>query len=165
MAVLKIRDENGVVHEILALKGEKGDKGEDGTVAFDELTDGQRASLKGEKGERGASIVGVDYDAEEDSLTFVTDDYQTLTAIGPIRGPKGDTGPQGEKGDTGPQGEKGDTGPKGDTGAQGIQGIQGEKGDNGYTPQRGVDYYTEDDKNEMVSLVLAALPNGDEVAY
>lgn len=90
MAVLKIRDENGVVHEIVALKGEKGDKGADGTVAFDELTDAQKAMLKGEKGDAG---------------------------------------------------------------------------DNGYTPQRGVDYYTEDDKNEMVSLVISALPNGDEVMY
>ncbi len=72
-----------------------------------------------------------------------------------IKGPKGDTGPQGEqgpKGDTGatgPQGEKGDKGdqgiqgvkgdtgaegpqgPKGDTGAEGPQGPKGEKGDDG----------------------------------
>ena len=30
MAVLKIRDENGVIHEIVSIKGEKGDKGDKG---------------------------------------------------------------------------------------------------------------------------------------
>ena len=38
-------------------------------------------------------------------------------------------------------------------------------GPKGKTPEKGVDYYTEEDKAEMVDLVLAALPNGDEVAY
>lgn len=38
-------------------------------------------------------------------------------------------------------------------------------GANGYTPQKGTDYYTEKDKQEMVDLVLDALPNGDEVSY
>ena len=50
MAVLKIRDENGQVHEVVALRGEKG---ADGTVAFDALTDEQKASLKGDKGDKG----------------------------------------------------------------------------------------------------------------
>lgn len=53
MAILRIRDENGNVQEILALKGDKGEKGEDGTVAFDELTEEQKASLKGDKGDKG----------------------------------------------------------------------------------------------------------------
>ena len=39
------------------------------------------------------------------------------------------------------------------------------RGPAGYTPERGVDYYTEADKAEMVSAVLAALPSGDEVSY
>ena len=61
------------------------------------------------------------------------------------------------KGDQGLRGEKGD---KGDQGVQGIQGEKGDKGDKGdpYT-------LTEADKQEMVNEVLAALPNGDEVAY
>lgn len=33
------------------------------------------------------------------------------------------------------------------------------------TPERGVDYFTEEDKAEIVAAVIAALPNGDEVAY
>lgn len=44
MAILRIRDENGQVHEIVALKGEKGDPG---TVSFDELTDEQKEELAG----------------------------------------------------------------------------------------------------------------------
>ncbi len=32
------------------------------------------------------------------------------------------------------------------------------KGQDGYTPVKGVDYFTEADKSEMVSAVLAALP-------
>ena len=39
-----------------------------------------------------------------------------------------------------------------------LKGEKGDKGDNGYTPQKGVDYYTDADKAEMVSAVLAALP-------
>ena len=55
--------------------------------------------------------------------------------------------PQGEKGDTGPQGEKGDTGA------------------DGYTPVKGVDYFTADDKNELVQAVLAALPVAEEGSF
>lgn len=32
-------------------------------------------------------------------------------------------------------------------------------------PEKGVDYWTEDDKQEIIDAVIAALPNGDEVAY
>lgn len=53
-----------------------------------------------------------------------------------IKGPKGDTGPQGEPGQDGAQGEQG---PKGDTGEQGPQGIPGEKGDTGPQGPKGED--------------------------
>ena len=43
--------------------------------------------------------------------------------------------------------------------------LKGEPGKDGYTPVKGVDYYTEEEKQEMVWAVLAALPNGDEVLY
>ena len=39
------------------------------------------------------------------------------------------------------------------------------KGDPGTTPAKGVDYYTEADKQEMVQLVLAAIPSAEEVNY
>ena len=72
------------------------------------------------------------------------------------------------------KGEKGDKGDKGDTGApgpQGIQGIQGPKGDkgdtgaDGHTPIKGTDYFTEADKQELVTAVIAALPSTEEVSY
>ena len=47
MAILRIRDNNGRVHEILALRGEPGKDGKDGTVSFDELTDAQKEELAG----------------------------------------------------------------------------------------------------------------------
>lgn len=36
-------------------------------------------------------------------------------------------------------------------GPQGPQGPQGEQGEKGYTPQKGTDYYTEEDKQELLS--------------
>lgn len=35
----------------------------------------------------------------------------------------------------------------------------------GYTPVKGVDYWTEQDKTEIVNEVISSLINGDEVAY
>ena len=78
------------------------------------------------------------------------------------KGDKGDTGEQGPKGETGETGPQGPTGERGLQGEQGIQGIQGEKGEkgdkgeqgatgaNGYTPVKGVDYWTNEDKQEII---------------
>jgi hypothetical protein len=52
-----------------------------------------------------------------------------------------------------PQGEKGE------------QGVKGEQGEPGHTPVKGVDYYTESDKQEIVSDVLASLPNASGVSF
>lgn len=49
----------------------------------------------------------------------------------------------------GPQGDKGEPGKDGE------QGPQGEPGKDGITPVKGTDYFTEEDKNEMVNMVLA----------
>ena len=49
------------------------------------------------------------------------------------------------------KGDKGDTGERGIQGIQGVQGIQGEKGDDGYTPIKGTDYFTAEDKQEIVN--------------
>lgn len=96
------------------------------------------------------------------------------------QGPQGETGPQGPKGDTGetgpqgPQGIQGETGPagadgaqgqKGDTGDTGPQGPQGPAGADGYTPVKGTDYFTAEDKTELVNAVLAALPAAEGVGY
>ena len=62
----------------------------------------------------------------------------------------------------GPQGNKGETGA---TGAQGPAGADGSPGADGYTPVRGVDYWTDEDKQQIVDDVLNALPDGDGVSY
>lgn len=72
-----------------------------------------------------------------------------------LKGDTGATGPQGEKG------EKGDTGPQGEKGEPGDAGKDGANGANGYTPVKGTDYYTEADKQEIINLVLEALPSAE----
>lgn len=54
---------------------------------------------------------------------------------------------------------------KGDKGDKGDPGQGGAPGQAGYTPRRGTDYWTDADKAEIVSDVLAALPDGDGVSY
>lgn len=46
-----------------------------------------------------------------------------------------------------------------------LNGAKGDPGTNGTTPVKGVDYYTEADKQEMVQLVLAAIPSAEGVNY
>ena len=87
------------------------------------------------------------------SGTTLTITSASGTSSADLKGDKGDKGDTGSQGAPGEKGEKGEPGEKGD------------KGDPGYTPVKGIDYYTETDKNEMVSAVLAALPNGDGVSY
>ena len=83
---------------------------------------------------------------------------------GPV-GPKGDAGNEGPMGPQGPAGNDGAKGDKGDKGDTGEQGPRGEKGQDGYTPVKGKDYFTEADKQEMVDLVLAAIPSAEEVGF
>ena len=48
---------------------------------------------------------------------------------------------------------------------QEIAALVGPAGKDGYTPIKGTDYYTEEDKQEIVQLALAAVVNGNEVSY
>lgn len=50
-------------------------------------------------------------------------------------------------------------------GAKGDKGDPGTPGAAGHTPVKGADYWTAADKQGIVSDVLAALPDGTEVAY
>ena len=54
-----------------------------------------------------------------------------------------------------------------DTGkpSRGAKGDPGTPGAAGHTPVKGTDYWTEADKQEIVNDVIAALPDGTEVAY
>ena len=49
-------------------------------------------------------------------------------------------------------------------GPQGPAGKDGVNGQDGYTPVRGTDYWTENDKTEIVNSVLAALPAAEGVS-
>ena len=75
------------------------------------------------------------------------------------------------RGATGAKGDAGATGPAGAPGKDGAHGDKDDKGDpgapgkDGHTPVKGTDYWTAADKQEIVSDVLAALPDGTEVAY
>lgn len=55
----------------------------------------------------------------------------------------------------GPQGPKGDNGDTGATGEQGEPGKDGTDGKDGYTPVKGVDYWTEEERNEIIEEVLS----------
>ena len=46
-----------------------------------------------------------------------------------------------------------------------MNGVNGKDGQDGATPIKGTHYWTSADKDEIVSYVRAALPNGNEVAY
>jgi hypothetical protein len=90
-----------------------------------------------------------------------------------LKGTKGDTGAQGIQGiqgeqglqgERGPQGNPGEPGEKGDTGERGPQGEIGPTGEtgpagkDGKTPIKGTDYFTTEDKSELVNAVITALP-------
>ena len=105
---------------------------------------GAVTSVNGKTG--AVTLQAVDVGAiSQDDLQNATNEALALAkASGEFDGPQGPVGPQGPKGDTGPQGPA---------------------GADGYTPVKGTDYFTESDKTELVNAVLAALPNGNEVAY
>lgn len=45
------------------------------------------------------------------------------------------------------------------------QGPAGKDGADGCTPIKGIDYYTQEDKEELITEVLKRIPNGNEVTY
>ena len=167
--------------------GPKGDKGEDGTITFEELTPEQKASLKGDKGDTGegfsiyktyASIAAMNADAAnvpEGKFVIITSTVEeadnaklfckNATNFSFITDMSGATGIKGEKGDQGNQGEKGDKGDKGDTGAQGVKGDKGDAGKDGKTPVKGTDYWTAADKQSIVNDVLSSIVNGEEETF
>ena len=166
------------------LKGDKGDKGDKGADGKDgapgkDGTDGKDGAngITPHIGENGNWYIGsTDTGKPSRGEQGVKGDKGDKGADGTpgAKGDKGDTGaigPQGPKGDTGqqgPKGEKGDTGPQGLQGIQGVQGPQGERGPagaDGHTPVKGTDYWTAADKQDIVNDVIAALPNGNGVAY
>ena len=92
----------------------------------------------------------------------IKDEGGNWNSIAAIKGDKGDKGEPGAKGEQGIQGIQGI---QGETGAPGPKGDKGDTGADGHTPVKGVDYFTEADKQELVTAVIAALPSTEEVSY
>ena len=96
------------------------------------------------------------------------DAYQQIVNLieaGKVKGPKGDTGPQGprgETGQTGPQGPRGETGQRGPQGEIGQTGQTGPAGQDGHTPVKGVDYWTASDKQEIYAEAEQALRDQEQ---
>lgn len=98
----------------------------------------------------------------------IKDEGGNWNSIAAIKGDKGDPGVKGDKGETGATGAQGPQGIQGIQGEPGAPGPKGDKGDTGapgHTPVKGTDYFTEADKQELVTAVIAALPSTEEVSY
>lgn len=46
-----------------------------------------------------------------------------------------------------------------------LRGPKGDKGEPGHTPVKGVDYFTDEDKAELVGAVLTTLPDASDVSF
>ncbi len=91
-------------------------------------------------GAKGDDLV---IDTAENRLYLISDGMKCGQGV-PLRvSVSGEEGPQGEKGDTGEQGP------------QGVPGTNGTDGQDGYTPVKGIDYYTAEEKAEIVEEITA----------
>ena len=125
MAILKVRDSEGNVHEIQSIIGPKGDKGEKGDTGTGfKVLDYYESISALQSGVQNPSIgdaYGVGTAAPYD--IYIYSPSNGWVNNGPLQGAKGETGPQGpqgEKGETGLQGPKGDKGETGPSGADGT---------------------------------------------
>ena len=144
---------------------------------------GSDVGLKGDKGDTGATgAPGLKGDTGADGKDGVNGITPTIGANGNWYLGTTDTGKpsRGEKGDTGASGAPGKDGTNGSPGADGITptiGTNGNwylgtsdtgkpsRGEKGDTPVKGVDYWTEEDKQEIIQAVLAAMPDGTKEVY
>lgn len=168
-------------------RGEKGEKGDPGATGPAGETGPQGpAGPQGEKGESGAD--GKDGATGPQGPEGPAGPQGETGPTGP-QGPEGPVGPQGEKGETGatgvtgqtgpkgdqgetgpagpegPQGPTGETGPAGPKGPQGEIGPQGPAGADGKTPVRGTDYWTDNDKTEIINELLTHFTDAENKSY
>ena len=145
------------------IQGEKGDKGDTGdTGAKGDKGETGAQGIQGEKGDKGDPGAdgapgkdGADGAPGKDGADGHTP-VITATKSGKVTTIKSD----GEEIATVNDGKDGAPG------KDGADGKPGEKGDKGDTGEPGSDYVlTDADKSEIAALVLAQIPDGDEVAY
>ena len=137
------------------------------------LTDGSTYQLEVRNGQRGEKGLQGATGEKGDPFTYADFTAEQLAAL---------KGPNGEKGDTGATGAQGPAGADGvsptvstsksgkvttitfvDT--TGTKTATINDGADGYTPVRGTDYWTAADQEQIVSDVLAALPNAQGVSF
>lgn len=116
-------------------------------------------SLKGEPGEQGPQGPKGDTGAKGDPGANGKDGYTPRRGVDYFDGQPGKDGAKGDKGDPGADGKDGSNG------VNGKDGVDGKDGADGKTPIKGTDYFTDADKAEMISAVIAELPiyNGEVV--
>lgn len=115
-AILRVRDENGNVHDIPAIVGPPGPPGKDGTMSFEDLTDAQKESLRGPEGlpgDDGVGIQSIDQVSSSSSsgasntIRVMMEDGRSydFTVWNGARGEDGQRGQQGQPGRNGYDGE------------------------------------------------------------
>ena len=77
MSVMYIRDKTGKLVPVPTIRGAKG---KDGTVAFSDLTEEQRASLRGEPGSKGDMGKSAYEYAQEGGYTGTEEEFAALLA-------------------------------------------------------------------------------------
>ncbi len=123
-------------------KGDKGDTGEigptgpQGPAGVSVTILGNYDSYNDLIAHHPTSTIGSSYLVGDDLYVWSEEENEWAN-VGHIRGPKGETGPQGLIGPKGETGLQGPRGPQGPQGEQGIQGEQGEKGEQGIPGEKG----------------------------
>lgn len=113
-----------------------------------------------------------------EAIEKAVSDYLEKNPVTGIKGEKGDPGEPGPKGDPGNPGEPGRDGKSaydiavenGFVGTESewlesLKGTDGNNGNDGRTPVKGTDYWTSDDKAEIINDVLESLPRAESEVY
>lgn len=105
----------------------------------------------------GTVIKGVGYDGKSAYELARANGFEGTEAewLESLRGKDGRDGVDGKEG---PQGIPGESGKDGAAGPQGEPGKDGVDGKDGRTPVKGEDYFTEEDKAELISEVISQIP-------
>lgn len=142
------------VQGIQGVKGDTGDRGPDGKqgpkgdpgkpFSISKIFPSKDA-LNGDGLSEGDFVMIASNVNDPNNADLYTWTGKEFKLIADLSGAQGVQGPEGPQGKQGPQGNPGERGP------EGKQGIQGQNGNDGHTPVRGVDYWTEDDKKEILN--------------
>lgn len=131
--------------EAVSIVGPPGERGVDGIPGESGVYIGENEPINAKVWINPAEVPDVGLTIEDvKALGYITEE-EVDSKIDAIELTPGPQGPQGEKGEPG------------------VNGANGIDGKDGYTPVKGTDYWTEEDKSEIVSDVLAAIPAAEGV--